>query len=239
MQLKKISSHIYYSEPTRETDRPVLGYITGNKKSIMVDAGNSKAHYEEYLQLLEENKLPTPEICVITHWHWDHTFAIHALKQKSLAHTKTNQKLREMSLWKWTDSEMKKRLDSGVEIPFADIAIREEYENIEDIKVVPATIDIEESIEFDCGEITCQCIHLPSAHSDDSIIVYIPEEKVVFIGDIYGDDLYNDRNRDLKKTEELYKALEKLEFDIAIPGHSEPMSKDRLLGLLKQFLKDI
>lgn len=238
MQSKKITSHIYYSEPEKKTDRPILGYIVGDKRAVMVDAGNSKAHYEAYLKLLEEYELPMPEVCVITHWHWDHTFGIHALRQESLAHMKTNQKLREMSLWDWTDSAMKERLQQGIEIPFADTCMREEYENVNDIRVIPATTDIQDQTELDCGGITCQCIHLPSAHSDDSIVVYVPEEKVVFIGDIYGNDLYHDSKRDLEKTKSLYKRLKILDFEIAVPGHSEPLSKDELLSFLGQFIKD-
>ncbi len=237
MQLKKITPHIYYSEPEEKTDRPVLGYIVGDKRAVMVDAGNSKAHYLAYLKLLEENKLPLPEVCVITHWHWDHTFGIHALQQESLAHIKTNQKLREMSLWEWTDTAMNERLQQGIEISFADTCMREEYVNVNDIRVIPATTEIQDYTELGCGGITCQCIHLPSAHSDDSIVVYIPEEKVVFIGDIYGDDLYHGGKRDLEKTQKLHDELKKLDFETAVPGHSEPLPKERLLGFLGQFIK--
>ena len=41
MMLKKISECIYYLPPDSETDRPVLGYIRGDRYSLMVDAGNS------------------------------------------------------------------------------------------------------------------------------------------------------------------------------------------------------
>lgn len=238
MQLVKMTSHIYYSEPEKKTDRPVLGYIAGDKRAVMVDAGNSKAHYEMYRDLLKAHKLQIPELCVITHWHWDHTFGIHALEQKSLAHINTNQKLREMSLWEWTDEAMKERLQKGVDIPFADTYIREEYEDVKCIRVVPAEIEIQDRMNIDCGGITCQCIHLPSAHSDDSIVVYVPEEKIIFIGDIYGDDLYHHGKRDLDKTQKLYEALKLLEFEFAVPGHSEPLSKERLLNFLEQFIKN-
>lgn len=70
----------------------------------------------------------------------------------------------------------------------------------------------------------------------DSIVVHIPEEKILFIGDIYGDDMYRDRFRDLQKTRDLHRALTDLEFETAIPGHSEPLSKERLLGFLESFL---
>lgn len=51
MELKKLTPHVYFSEPERETDRPVLGYIVGSDKAVMVDAGNSKAHGEAYRAL--------------------------------------------------------------------------------------------------------------------------------------------------------------------------------------------
>ena len=61
MKLVKLTPHIYYSEPERETDRPVLGYIAGNKRAVMVDAGNSRAHYEAYRELLRAHRLRMPE----------------------------------------------------------------------------------------------------------------------------------------------------------------------------------
>ena len=60
----------------------------------------------------------------------------------------------------------------------------------------------------------------------------------MFIGDIYGNDLYHDSKRDLEKTKSLYKRLKILDFEIAVPGHSEPLSKDELLSFLGQFIKD-
>lgn len=236
MQLIKLTPHIYYSEPEKKTDRPILGYIAGDRRAVMVDAGNSKAHYETYRNLLKEHQLRMPEMCVITHWHWDHTFGIHALEQKSYAHVNTNHKLREMSLWEWSDAAMKDRLRRGIEISFADMCMRAEYEDVTNIRVIPASEEIQSEMRIDCGGITCQCMHFPSAHSDDSIVVYVPEEKVVFIGDIYGDDLYHHGKRDLEETQALYLALKGLEFEIAIPGHSEPLSKERLLSFLRQFI---
>ncbi len=237
MQLVKLTPHIYYSEPERETDRPVLGYIAGEKRAVMVDAGNSGAHYEAYRELLRARRLPMPEVCVITHWHWDHTFGIHALEQECVAQVNTNRKLREMASWEWSDAAMKERLRQGIEIPYADTCIRAEYEDVTDIRVVPARTEMQERLDLDCGGITCRCMHLPSAHSEDSVVVYVQEEKILFIGDIYGDDWYQGK-RDLDKTRALYQALNEIDFGLAVPGHSEPVSKEWLMGFLGQFIKD-
>lgn len=54
MDLTKVTERIYYLINDRETDRPVLGYIKGDKYSLMVDAGNSspinKTDIIEYLE---------------------------------------------------------------------------------------------------------------------------------------------------------------------------------------------
>ena len=77
----------------KESDRPVLGYIKGQKRSLMVDSGNSKNHVEAFNEAVRNEGLRTPEFIAITHWHWDHTFGMHAVKGTTIAHQKTNDKL--------------------------------------------------------------------------------------------------------------------------------------------------
>lgn len=235
MHLEKLTEHIYYSHSSPAGDRPALGYISGSKAAVMVDAGNSAAHNAAFLEKLAEKGLRTPEFCILTHWHWDHSFGLHALKMETYAHAKTNEKLREIAAWKWDDDAMRQRLAEGTEIAFADENIRMEYSDLQKILVMPAANEIQEEAVFDCGGITCRCLHLPSAHSDDSIVVYIPEEKILFIGDIYGDDFYNNHSRDLDKTKALHSRLSELDFTTAVPGHSAPLPKDELLRFLERF----
>ena len=48
MDMQKISNRIFYLPSMEETDRPVLGYIKGDRYSLMVDAGNSPKHVSLY-----------------------------------------------------------------------------------------------------------------------------------------------------------------------------------------------
>lgn len=235
MNLIKLKNNIYYTESDREYDRPVLGYIRGKDFSIMVDAGNSKKHVNLYMELLAKNNLTMPKYCLITHWHWDHTFGLNAIDFKTFSHKETDEKLKEMKEWKWNDESMKKRLEEGVEIEFADIHIRKEYKNLYDIIIKNVDETLEDKKIFNLGDISCEYFHLPSAHSDDSMVVYIPEEKIIFLGDIYNDDFYKNHYRDIEKTKKLYEELNKLDFEIAILGHGEPIVKERLINFLKQF----
>ena len=67
MELIKYSDRIYYSAYEEERDRPALGYIKGDRYSIAVDAGHSKAHLDEFYDALRKQDLPLPEITIITH----------------------------------------------------------------------------------------------------------------------------------------------------------------------------
>lgn len=54
MELKKLTERIYYTESDSKSDRPVLGYILGDKCSVMIDAGNSENHVKDYNYALEK-----------------------------------------------------------------------------------------------------------------------------------------------------------------------------------------
>ena len=85
MKLHKISERIYYSDYDVERDRPILGYIRGDHFSVAVDAGHSDSHLNELYSLLKQHDLPLPDVTVITHWHWDHSFAMHAVNGLTIA----------------------------------------------------------------------------------------------------------------------------------------------------------
>ena len=74
MKLEKIKDKVWISSFEEERDRPAIGYVCGEKHCLAVDAGHSGKHVEEFYALLKEKQLPLPDLTVLTHWHWDHTF---------------------------------------------------------------------------------------------------------------------------------------------------------------------
>ncbi|MCF0115190.1 MAG: MBL fold metallo-hydrolase, partial [Erysipelotrichaceae bacterium] len=127
--LEKISEHVYRKYMNPETDRPHLYLIQGTTRSIAIDAGNSKAHVEEFYQEIKEMGLMLPSLTLLTHAHWDHSYGLHAIDHVSIASEKTTQKLEIMSHWLWTKEAMNQRLATGEEIEFCDTCIKKEYED--------------------------------------------------------------------------------------------------------------
>lgn len=70
MELKKITSRVFYYPHQPETDRPMLAYLNGDKIALAIDAGNSADHVDEFYKSLEIEDLKKPDFTVITHWHW-------------------------------------------------------------------------------------------------------------------------------------------------------------------------
>ena len=86
--LQQLTPRVYQLDFSQEQDRPVLGYIRGDRFSLMVDAGNSPEHVQAYLAAVEESGFCQPDFVALTHSHWDHCFGLASLPMPSIACTK-------------------------------------------------------------------------------------------------------------------------------------------------------
>jgi glyoxylase-like metal-dependent hydrolase (beta-lactamase superfamily II) len=234
MELKQITNRIFYLPPEEPTDRPVLGYVRGDKYSLAVDAGNSPAHVEKFYRNLEESGLSLPDFTVITHWHWDHTFGMHAVTGKTIAGRMTNRKLAEVQKWLWTDEAMARRLQTGEDIEFCDSCIKMEYTDRQKIKVVPAAVEFVSGMRVDLGGVRAEIREFDSTHTSDSVQVHVPEEGVLFLGDADCADFYEENgvyNR--AKLLGMINYLEKINAAIFVLGHDAPQSKREVISYLK------
>ena len=124
--LVRVSDRIWYlpGEDFTGRDRPFLYYVKGEKKSLAVDAGNSPAHVRAFYAALEAAGLPRPQITLLTHWHWDHTFGLTAVEGVTMTSAATNEKLGQVAQWKWNDAAMEERLNTGEDIQACEDCIR-------------------------------------------------------------------------------------------------------------------
>lgn len=237
MELIQCSKHIYHTTYDTERDRPALGYIHGSRFTCMIDAGSSPTHVKDAYTLLENHQLPYPDYTCITHWHWDHTYGINAVHGITIAHERTNEKLKQMMNWSWDEAAMDKRLKSGEEIPFVDSHIRIEYTDPKEIVIVPAAITFDSKLELDFGDVLVQLFHVSSPHSNDAVFIYCPQDKIVFIGDAICEDYYNQMYVDPIKLKEMEAFILNLDFDYGIQGHLPIMSKQDILKQIQELKK--
>ena len=237
MELIQHSEYIYSTTYETKRDRPSLGYIKGSNFSVMADAGTSAQHVKEAYALLKERQLPLPAFTILTHWHWDHTFGMHAVQGLTIAHTLTNRELERMMKWQWNPEAMQERLISQEEIPFVDDHLKIEYNDLNEIKIKMADISFSSSMTLDQGNSHVQLFHVPSPHSDDSVFIYVSQAKVLFIGDAICEDYYHQMNVDQSKLQAMIKFLQALDFEIGIQGHLPAMNKTAILNQAYALIK--
>ena len=219
-RLERLTERIWIFPTEEERDRPNLGYIRGDKWSLAVDAGHSEAHMREFYGALEESGLPLPELTVLTHWHWDHTFAMHAIHGLSLANERTDRYL----------TDIRDRLRREGNEFFFDLheTIRREYAGDRPVIVTNADLVFEDRMMLDVGNCRINIFRAESPHTDDSTLVEIPGEKVLFVGDaVYG--VFPDWKKDLSLCEKMAEAIRGSAAEICVEGHFDPAPKEETI----------
>lgn len=239
MEIHRLGNNFYYSSFDAEVDQPTLGYYVGTRKQLLFDAGNSPKHVNEFLNHLKIYGVGNPDAVCITHSHWDHTFGLSALSCPSYACRKTKRRLKNMQSWAWTKDAMEVRLAKGQESLFSHRNIQKEYPDLSEIKVCLPTNVFSFDKVIDLGDRKCKLIHVESPHDTDCVIFYLPEDKIVFLGDAYcsvpvGEDWVYDK-RKLKKFISILEVFPK--DTLCIKGHHEPQMVLDLMQELRQELE--
>ncbi|MBW3493930.1 MBL fold metallo-hydrolase [Bacillus sp. FDAARGOS_1420] len=231
-QIKKIGNSFWYMTPVSETDRPILGMVIGNEKTLMIDAGNSEAHAQLFLEMLKEQNISNPDFVALTHWHWDHIFGLPVLQGAlSIAHSETKREMQKLVSYKWTDDALDTRVKEGTEIEFCADCIKKEFsEQPRNIQIIPPTLTFQKQLELDLGDVTCVLKHVGGDHSHDSVVIYIKEEKILFLGDcIYANIFSSKWNYTTKRTFKLVEELEAFDAETYILSHGTAINRDEFL----------
>lgn len=224
--IEKINDRFWYQTPVSETDRPILGVVVGDDKTLMIDAGNSEAHAEYFLNELKEKGVPMPDFVVLTHWHWDHIFGLSALDIPSISSAETKIKMKKLVPFSWSDEALDERVEAGIEIEFCASAIKKEFGDRRDVRITLPTLTFDDQIEIDLGGVTCILKKVGGDHASDSVVVYVKEEKILFLADCIYVNLYAEKRHYI--TEEITRLLDELEkfdADYYVLSHWKPITK--------------
>ena len=221
MELKKLSEHIWYMPYESERDRPNLGYVKGDNWSLAIDAGHSDNHVKEFYALLKAEGLPLPSLTVLTHWHWDHTFGMHAVNGLCIANEKTNAHL----------LEWKSKIESEGPAEFLSIheSIRKEYAGGKEVIVKPADVLFSGEMTFDLGGCKVRIVESEAPHTEDSTLVYIENDKILFTGDSTCDDFMTGI-KDATLCNKLSDTIRHLNPQTCMESHWVPVETDDTLN---------
>jgi glyoxylase-like metal-dependent hydrolase (beta-lactamase superfamily II) len=146
-----------------------IGLVVGDERSLVIDTRGSD---RQGRLLLDEVRWITNDKLVVanTHHHYDHVLGNSAFASAEIwAHERCVVRLAE-------DTE-----ETKVALAATMPEIAYEYT---DTRVVPATKTFRDSARIDLGGRTEELTHLGRGHTDNDVVVVVPDVHVVFAGDL-------------------------------------------------------
>jgi glyoxylase-like metal-dependent hydrolase (beta-lactamase superfamily II) len=222
----QLSQHIYGMK-AGPPDRPSLCAVVGEQRTVMLDSGASDAHAREFLDGLAAHGVRPPDLVVLTHWHWDHVFGAAEIGVPVIAQQMTAAQLAVMADQTWDDAALDQRVASGEEIAFCADNIKLELPEPRSVRIAQADIIFDQALILDLGGVQCRIQHVGGDHAADACVVYIPEDRLLFLGDCLYDNIYAPiRHYTQAKTLPLIDKLLEFDAQIYVEGHN-PAPVDR------------
>jgi cyclase len=146
------------------------GLVTGGEGSVAVDALFVPRMTRAFLAEAARVTAAPIGTLIDTHHHVDHTLGNHAFAGKTIiAHALTR-------------PEMQRNTDMAAFV--TAVAPHFAPDLAEDVPIVLPTVTYTDRMSLYVDEREIQLIHVPTAHTIDDTLVYLPDERLLFAGDI-------------------------------------------------------
>jgi len=184
------------------------GFFIGEKEVFVIDA---KMDEESAKQMLAEIRKLTPnpiKYVILTHSDGDHVNGLTGFPQEVIV---------------IAHEQTKKDMDEAFKDPRQRLYL--------------PSLTFSEKKELYSGNKVIQLLHFGPAHTSGDVVVYFPDEKVAFVGDLFfrGRDplIHRQKNGSSFGLVETLKNILKLDAEIFANGHSETASRADIESLIK------
>lgn len=231
--LKRIGSQVFYQSPDHSCDQPCLYAIVGEKRTLMIDGGVSAGLASQFVDSLHAQTGRGVDFVVLTHWHWDHTFGLHGVKAPVIASANTAAHLKRMAGYtSWSDEALDGRIQSKEEIVFCAENIKKVYPGAarNDIRIRQPDVVFAGGMTICLDGVSCEIIPLPAVHTDDSVAIHVPEQRLLFIGDSTGQNSYDHpAYYSAPAVMELFRWIESKGAGLIMESHAEPATPEEFM----------
>ncbi|HZG84321.1 MBL fold metallo-hydrolase [Paenibacillus sp.] len=234
--LEQLTKRFAYMPADGSVDRPILGAVLGDERTLYIDAGNSRRHASAFREAVRAAHAVREPMTALTHWHWDHAFGAPYERMPLIAHRRTREALAKLVGLDWSDEALDERVRTGEEIEFCTSYIKKEFGEIRDIEIALPDMTFDRSVTLHLGSVDCVIDHIGGVHADDHSIVYIPEERVLFLGDALGPAIYDGpRYYDAVDLLRLIDRVREYPAEWYIESHSQPVKAEAFWAEITEF----
>ena len=178
----RASEHVQWLPPA-PPDRPSLCAVTGERGTIWLDAGSSAMHTRQFLEVLGGEGTARPSHVVLSHSHWDHVLGASELGATVVAQELTARYLEALAATDWSDEALDRRVASGESSQQHADNVKAELPSPREVRIALADIVFTDGLTFDLGGVRVHVRHVGGDHADDSTVMYVEPDGVLFLGD--------------------------------------------------------
>lgn len=183
-ELKQLTEHCYYYD-SKVTRRPLLCCVVGDEQVLFINTGASKMHMKDMLELYDNlGKDPSlSRLGVLTDYHINHSLGLQSCTFPVVSHKITKDLLVEMQSWDFSDSLLTKKAAKNIILNSEVKGLKKEWPIRDDLDIAIPCIIYRHQLELDLGHLPVKLEHIESDHSEDTTIVYIEGDEILFVGD--------------------------------------------------------
>jgi glyoxylase-like metal-dependent hydrolase (beta-lactamase superfamily II) len=226
--LVRISDHVYSYVDVKDGSPANsfganAGVIIGEDGIVVVDTLVSAKEAKRFLQDIKSISDKPIRYVINTHYHLDHSFGnaeFAGLGADIIAHVNCGKAMRK----------------SAVDALANANAYGLTPKDMEGTTLAYPVLTFTDKMEINLGSLKVELIYAAPSHSNGSIIVYIPDEGIVFTGDILFTDFHPYMaDGDIKGWQEALNFIKTLNANKIIPGHG-PISTNKDVADMKSYI---
>ncbi len=232
--LRKIKDNVYgvfgVYEQVNYKNRGFISnayFVVTEDGVLAIDALSTYELGKELVETIRSVTKKPIRFAVITHYHTDHFYGVGAFKEEGaviIAHEWAFDYLSQPSSYSFYRSRQKLL-----------------KEHMKGTKMIPPDITITQGLDIHMGNKNFVVRHYCKAHTPGDIVIWMPDEKILFSGDIVFDGRLPFLGSGNSKTWLVcLKKILELDPKILLPGHGKPMlTKERIRDRVKWTYKYI
>ena len=210
---------------------PNVGIVVGEREALVVDTGMGPKNGQRVLDTTR-TLTDKPLVLTITHFHPEHGYGAQVFEEARIVYNRSQQE--ELSDKGVPYLELFRTFGPGV------------AEQLEGVELVEPDEVYESRMSFDLGGLAVELHHFGLAHTRGDQVVFLPEHRVLFTGDLVETRLFpifpwfppDDADVNGSRWIDGLGRLAALEPEIVVPGHGE-VGRPELISDVRSYLEDV
>lgn len=199
--------------------------------------GTSEKHVKRFLSHFSNEEIEKINLILISHHHWDHIFGSFYFNKPVLCPKTTGKHIKEYGKVVWNVNSIVDKYKKGELFEFSFHNMQNELD--EKNVIFPKPLIINGSIELDLGGVNIIYEPIISCHCEDAYIIYIKEDKTLFMGDIIWPNMEGQNDEWFYSYDEVVKMYEKIkEYNAQcfIDAHAKPLNRAEFYGFMDKLV---